>query len=1536
MQPPTNRTDNNLAHDENPKSSVFDTREEFSKWVSSCNSKKLSPQASVACIDKISKYVVSKNISCSIWKLSKPSTFNPIYQKVLNTKMLRIMEHKTYKDFVVAGLIYMKFLREKPWTKAVNAETEILTSQKNTIDGLPVDVSALCTLTTMTTQYLLPTDSIEKAALSVRSYNALRRAGINTVEAMLSLDRELMSTFKNLGAKSIGEIEQLQNEIKNGRGHRLVETTNIHERNALQLDKTVVFYDEFGILRNDIHVKDLKLSHRASRILMETGYDYASKLLGITTDQLFALPKMGKGSVDEIQSVISMLEFSEAEKEDNLITQAEKDCMGFVFRFIKYIPAHGGQLFLALLPHFDDAYKNSDAINVETLFENIALRKLIVNEILSRLTTRLFGIEKSELLSSFPHDIVSDNIITTILNELCVANEIRIGQMIEIRRPTLWEYVNSIKDEKQKEILSLRLQGKTLEEIGSIKGGVTRERIRQIIKKCIGNKNAQQIMIEEDKYCGIYESYSFSKDDFLLAFNMDDSAYTYLTLVCDKIGTTPAENFLEDANYLIELRKGAERAIYKNYFTINGIRVLKQRAALVEYIIHTYFQDEATIDELENVYNNTLYELGESNNENFALSKATYRNRLADAENVLWKYPSKLRYYDMAGRDFTDLLEGLHLEQYSNIEYSSLKFFRSYPALMEEYDLRDEYELHNLLKKIFAKQVGGDISFSRMPNIEFGKADRDNQVIDLLIRLAPISVDDFCMEYEAEYGVLARTVAANYIACIDEYKKPNGFYDITPEPLPYEHSRKLQEHLNENYYDIAFIKKLYQEELFGDPDMVNSYTLKNMGFNVFNSYVIRNEFSNASEYFRHILTSEDFVDSKSFLTTLTSQISYTSELYSLKKRYEIVEYEPLCYVNRRKLEAMGITTGDLKDYCDKVFEFVRPKTFFTIYSLRKQGFVHYLEDGVSFGDWFYASILTENKGRYRYQRMGGTKVFCSGAQQVLMEDLFAYVLDEHDSIEINTFIAMLASEYDVILDRGKVVEILNSSSMYYDKSTTTIYANTIKENLLQKGTDEESFTDALFDSHISKTQLLTDAVSLSSEETNEITSLIAKKFKNGFRVSSSIDFDRFKGFYTEEYDKDFKYNADELNRFVISTALIYDERAYFYSDEVVNVVRMHMESLESPCIFIDFFYNEFASEFYNMNIFSVDKLRAFIEKSYPDISIKWDYILMKNSLSPADLIKSTFNEREAWNLEELYKKLPCLKIDTIRQAMNGAEYFRVATNTYTHIDNLDLPDSEGEKIANLVENKLQFHDYVGANELDFSAFEKLNHHCPFNTIRDAVFYKFLSNKYEKSGQIITRKGVKLRTLDVLEQYCRNSETVSFEEINALETKLDPKGRGHSLCLVAGHNTMVRVSEDLFVSESKIDFDIEKIDDGIALYCYGNFIPLRGVTDFSLFQYVGYQWNLFLLESYVRKFSRAFRYDVRAVNSSNIGAIVRKSFQYNEYDDILAHTLAQSLVDLDDKDAIGNYLFDNGYIGIRSLGKKENAILNMAKKIREEE
>ncbi|NLT97357.1 MAG: DNA-directed RNA polymerase subunit alpha, partial [Christensenellaceae bacterium] len=50
--------------------------------------------------------------------------------------------------------------------------------------------------------------TIEELDLSVRSYNCLKRAGINTVAELIKRNEEEMMKVRNLGRKSLEEVEQ--------------------------------------------------------------------------------------------------------------------------------------------------------------------------------------------------------------------------------------------------------------------------------------------------------------------------------------------------------------------------------------------------------------------------------------------------------------------------------------------------------------------------------------------------------------------------------------------------------------------------------------------------------------------------------------------------------------------------------------------------------------------------------------------------------------------------------------------------------------------------------------------------------------------------------------------------------------------------------------------------------------------------------------------------------------------------------------------------------------------------------------------------------------------------------------------------------------------------------------------------------------------------------------------------------------------------------------------------------------------------------
>lgn len=60
---------------------------------------------------------------------------------------------------------------------------------------------------------------VEKLGLSVRSYNCLRRAGIFFLSQLMSLKENDLTEMRNMGAKSVAEVLDFQQKIKEQLGY---------------------------------------------------------------------------------------------------------------------------------------------------------------------------------------------------------------------------------------------------------------------------------------------------------------------------------------------------------------------------------------------------------------------------------------------------------------------------------------------------------------------------------------------------------------------------------------------------------------------------------------------------------------------------------------------------------------------------------------------------------------------------------------------------------------------------------------------------------------------------------------------------------------------------------------------------------------------------------------------------------------------------------------------------------------------------------------------------------------------------------------------------------------------------------------------------------------------------------------------------------------------------------------------------------------------------------------------------------------------
>ena len=171
-------------------------------------------------------------------------------------------------------------------------------------------------------------------------------------------------------------------------------------------------------------------------------------------------------------------------------------------------------------------------------------------------------------------------------------------------------------------------------------------------------------------------------------------------------------------------------------------------------------------------------------------------------------------------------------------------------------------------------------------------------------------------------------------------------------------------------------------------------------------------------------------------------LAYSSQLDKLKSDYEIIEFTPSKYISIKKLMEFGITKKILSDYCNDVLDFVGDGKYFTLFSLKEEGFLHEL-DNLGFEDWFYTSILIEHRPNLSHRRAGGNKIMIKGDFNLQVVEFLEYIVYKQKSLSVDVYDLsdILKNEYNINIERSKLIEITRSSSMHYDAISGKIFAD---------------------------------------------------------------------------------------------------------------------------------------------------------------------------------------------------------------------------------------------------------------------------------------------------------------------------------------------------------------------------------------------------------------------------------------------------------------------------------------------------------------
>ena len=331
------------------------------------------------------------------------------------------------------------------------------------------------------------------------------------------------------------------------------------------------------------------------------------------------------------------------------------------------------------------------------------------------------------------------------------------------------------------------------------------------------------------------------------------------------------------------------------------------------------------------------------------------------------------------------------------------------------------------------------------------------------------------------------------------------------------------------------------------------------------------------------------------------------------------------------------------------------------------------------------------------------------------------------------------------------------------------------------------------------------------------------------------------------------------------------------------------------------------------------------------------YCLPKKTPNLAEDIRRLFQKcYEPLNYEQLKERLWYVPFSRVKSALNAdPAIVNIGQETYFYAPNYPISTQELSALRSAVQERIEEEGYIVARDLR----ELMQAYCP-NALMDTAAWKdwgirdvmawLLRDSFDFTGIVISAKGAALDTQQVFRSYCKNHLRVTLEELKGLCAKLDIP----FIYWNAVTEEMVRISQTDFVSKKSISFDIDATDKALDAMCSGDYMPLKDVTLFMALPAVEFPWNGYLLESYLRGYSKMFHLEQFAANESTfVGAMVRRTSKIRTMQELIVDALAHEGTWTNEKEAL-SFIVQAGYRTQRTMAKSTE-IVKQAKTLREQ-
>ena len=469
--------------------------------------------------------------------------------------------------------------------------------------------------------------------------------------------------------------------------------------------------------------------------------------------------------------------------------------------------------------------------------------------------------------------------------------------------------------------------------------------------------------------------------------------------------------------------------------------------------------------------------------------------------------------------------------------------------------------------------------------------------------------------------------------------------------------------------------------------------------------------------------------------------------------------------------------------------------------------------------------------------------------------------------------------------------------------------------------------------------------------------VLAQYFPNGIRPASIIDQNRFRRYY-EQVASTLLEDSFEFDKVLPAIGIVQEGKVFprpsAHEGGWLEFLLGLMEQ-GNQLLWFSRVMELHADEMIRRGIASAEMLREVMVQSASDkFEIAENRFAPKDAtLEVADVVSEMVVAAGVLVSESvLRKQLPYIDEGELHGVLkNSPAFLKNARDSYVVVDRIELDDCEVRAAIARVSTEIKANGYISLALFDFPESATLNDsRVESHVLRMVFFERHLAKDYGLKGQIVMPKGASLDSRIPLRLFCREKTEVMLDQVKSLCDE-------YNISLASGisvlHEEMVRVDAEKFVSPQLIAFDAAEIDQAIERHVDVRYPSLPSFMEFGDFPSVpGYLWNVYLLESFLRRASNIF--GLMTLSDGNLEPVgmvfrfrkdeelmPRKFLKYcpkDSLDEWFVACLSRRLISAKKEplaDAVGEFLIRSGYI-LRRSTKFVNRVLGKMRQLLDSE